>query len=98
MASPENDQIIHLNVGGQHFSTSKATLTWIRDTFFTSLLSGRIATIEDGKGAVSWILKKLQNRSAAEISRHHSLLFAFIEISTFFRNSLIGIQNYFGIF
>jgi hypothetical protein len=49
---PENhDQIIHLNVGGQYFSTSKSTLTWIRDTFFTSLLSGRIATVEDERGA-----------------------------------------------
>uniref|UniRef100_A0AC34FZ09 BTB domain-containing protein n=1 Tax=Panagrolaimus sp. ES5 TaxID=591445 RepID=A0AC34FZ09_9BILA len=47
----EHDQIIHLNVGGQLFSTSKTTLTWIRDTFFTSLLSGRIATVEDGRGA-----------------------------------------------
>uniref|UniRef100_A0A7E4USV7 BTB domain-containing protein n=1 Tax=Panagrellus redivivus TaxID=6233 RepID=A0A7E4USV7_PANRE len=47
----QHDQIIHLNVGGQRFSTSKSTLTWVRDTFFTSLLSGRIATIEDESGA-----------------------------------------------
>jgi hypothetical protein len=51
MSLPEHDQIIHLNVGGQLFSTSKTTLTWIRDTFFTSLLSGRIATVEDDRGA-----------------------------------------------
>lgn len=54
MSLPENDQIIHLNVGGQLFSTSRTTLTWIRDTFFTSLLSGRIATVEDDRGAVSF--------------------------------------------
>ena len=35
--------IVHLNVGGTRFTTSRATLTVIPDTFFTSLLSGRIA-------------------------------------------------------
>ncbi|KAI6190230.1 BTB domain-containing protein [Aphelenchoides bicaudatus] len=43
--------IVTLNVGGQRFSTSKSTLTWIPDTFFTSLLSGRIRTAEDDTGA-----------------------------------------------
>ena len=41
-------EIIHLNVGGQRFSTSRQTLTAIPDTFFTALLSGRIASQRDG--------------------------------------------------
>ena len=34
------------------FSTSRQTLTWIPDTFFTSLLSGRISTLVDDKGSI----------------------------------------------
>ena len=34
------------------FSTSRQTLTWIPDTFFTSLLSGRINTLVDSKGSI----------------------------------------------
>lgn len=34
------------------FSTSKQTLTWIPDTFFTALLSGRISSLRDEKGAI----------------------------------------------
>lgn len=34
------------------FSTSRQTLTWIPDTFFTALLNGRIPTLRDEKGAV----------------------------------------------
>ena len=41
-------EIVHLNVGGQRFSTSRQTLTAIPDTFFTALLSGRIASQRDG--------------------------------------------------
>lgn len=44
--------ILHLNVGGKNFSTSRQTLTWIPDTFFTSLLSGRISSLRDEKGAI----------------------------------------------
>lgn len=44
--------IIHLNVGGKRFSTSKETLTWVTDSFFTSLLSGRISSLKDEKGAI----------------------------------------------
>ena len=40
-------EIIHLNVGGQKFSTSRQTLTAIPDTFFTALLSGRISSQRD---------------------------------------------------
>ncbi|KAM3716839.1 BTB/POZ domain-containing protein [Dirofilaria immitis] len=46
------EQIINLNVGGHRFATSRQTLTWIPDTFFTSLLSGRIPTIRDETDAV----------------------------------------------
>ncbi|XP_053985196.1 BTB/POZ domain-containing protein KCTD3 isoform X2 [Hylaeus anthracinus] len=44
--------IVHLNVGGTRFSTSKQTLTWIPDSFFTALLSNRIASHRDEIGAL----------------------------------------------
>ncbi|XP_065563547.1 BTB/POZ domain-containing protein KCTD3-like [Artemia franciscana] len=44
-------EIINLNVGGKKFSTSKQTLSWIPDTFFTALLSGRIPSLLDENGA-----------------------------------------------
>ncbi|KAI4468290.1 seta binding protein 1 [Holotrichia oblita] len=44
--------ILHLNVGGKRFSTSRQTLTCVPDTFFTSLLNGRISTLRDEKGAI----------------------------------------------
>jgi len=44
--------IVHLNVGGKRFSTSRQTLTWNQDTFFTSLLSGRIPSQKDEKGNI----------------------------------------------
>ncbi|XP_068152227.1 BTB/POZ domain-containing protein KCTD3 [Drosophila tropicalis] len=44
--------LVHLNVGGQRFSTSRQTLTWIPDTFFTALLSGRISSLRDEHNAV----------------------------------------------
>uniref|UniRef100_A0A3Q3WDK2 BTB domain-containing protein n=1 Tax=Mola mola TaxID=94237 RepID=A0A3Q3WDK2_MOLML len=44
--------IIHLNVGGKRFSTSRQTLTWVPDSFFSSLLSGRISTLKDETGAI----------------------------------------------
>lgn len=46
------DLIINLNVGGTKFATSKQTLTWVPDSFFTSMLSGRISTLKDEKGAI----------------------------------------------
>ncbi|XP_053945190.1 SH3KBP1-binding protein 1 [Anastrepha ludens] len=44
--------LVNLNVGGQRFSTSRQTLTWIPDTFFTALLSGRISSLRDETGAI----------------------------------------------
>ncbi|KAK0181906.1 hypothetical protein PV327_000090 [Microctonus hyperodae] len=44
--------IIHLNVGGTRFSTSRQTLTWIPDSFFTALLSNRITSRRDETGAL----------------------------------------------
>nr|XP_023690064.1 BTB/POZ domain-containing protein KCTD3 [Paramormyrops kingsleyae] len=44
-------EIIQLNVGGTRFSTSRQTLMWIPDSFFSSLLSGRISTLRDETGA-----------------------------------------------
>ena len=58
-------QIVHLNVGGVHFTTSRQTLVngtavgqaagagaGAADTFFTALLSGRIASEKDEQGAL----------------------------------------------
>ncbi|XP_030854857.1 BTB/POZ domain-containing protein KCTD3 [Strongylocentrotus purpuratus] len=44
--------LIKLNVGGTRFSTSRQTLTWIPDSFFSSLLSGRISSVKDETGAI----------------------------------------------
>ncbi|XP_037946809.1 BTB/POZ domain-containing protein KCTD3 [Teleopsis dalmanni] len=44
--------LVNLNVGGQRFSTSRQTLTWIPDTFFTALLNGRISSLRDESGAI----------------------------------------------
>uniref|UniRef100_A0A8C1GF48 BTB/POZ domain-containing protein KCTD3 n=1 Tax=Cyprinus carpio TaxID=7962 RepID=A0A8C1GF48_CYPCA len=44
--------IIHLNVGGKRFSTSRQTLTWVPDSFFSSLLRRRISTLKDETGAI----------------------------------------------
>ena len=41
-----------MNVGGQKFSTSRDTLTWSPDSFFSSLLSGRIPSLKDDTGAI----------------------------------------------
>ncbi|KAJ8974964.1 hypothetical protein NQ317_004801 [Molorchus minor] len=49
---PYSGDILHLNVGGKRFSTSRQTLTLIPDTFFTALLSGRISSLRDEKGAI----------------------------------------------
>ncbi|KAK0409741.1 hypothetical protein QR680_004727 [Steinernema hermaphroditum] len=48
----DQQKIVNLNVGGQRFSTSKQTLTSVPDTFFTSLLSGRIPLVKDETGAI----------------------------------------------
>ncbi|CAG9132843.1 unnamed protein product [Plutella xylostella] len=45
-------EIVNLNIGGTRFSTSWHTLTWVPDTFFTALLSGRIPTVRDESGAI----------------------------------------------
>ena len=48
------NDLVHLNVGGHRFSTSKRTLLsslQTEETFFTSLLSGRIASNVDETGA-----------------------------------------------
>ncbi|XP_065347993.1 BTB/POZ domain-containing protein KCTD3 isoform X3 [Cloeon dipterum] len=46
------DNIVHLNVGGTRFDTSKQTLLCIPDSFFTALLSGRISSVKDEKGYI----------------------------------------------
>ncbi|CAH0728519.1 unnamed protein product, partial [Brenthis ino] len=45
-------EIVNLNIGGARFATSWHTLTWVPDTFFTALLSGRIPTVRDETGAI----------------------------------------------
>uniref|UniRef100_A0A8C7XN68 BTB/POZ domain-containing protein KCTD3 n=1 Tax=Oryzias sinensis TaxID=183150 RepID=A0A8C7XN68_9TELE len=49
---PGVGEIVQLNVGGSRFSTSRQTLMWIPDSFFSSLLSGRISTLRDETGAI----------------------------------------------
>ena len=44
--------IINLNVGGTKFSTSRQTLCSIPDSFFSSLLSGRIPSCRDEHGFI----------------------------------------------
>ncbi|XP_056463975.1 BTB/POZ domain-containing protein KCTD3 [Gadus chalcogrammus] len=51
-AAPGMGEIIQLNVGGTRFSTSRQTLIWVPDSFFSSLLSGRISTLRDETGAI----------------------------------------------
>ncbi|XP_067316954.1 SH3KBP1-binding protein 1 isoform X2 [Anolis sagrei] len=51
-AAAAGAELIQLNVGGRRFSTSRQTLTWIPDSFFSSLLSGRISTLKDETGAI----------------------------------------------
>jgi hypothetical protein len=48
----QSADIINLNVGGQRFSTSRQTLTWIPDSFFTSMLNGLISTNRDEQGYI----------------------------------------------
>ncbi|XP_069624597.1 BTB/POZ domain-containing protein KCTD3 [Ranitomeya imitator] len=50
--TPGTGEIIQLDVGGTRFSTSRQTLMWIPDSFFSSLLSGRISTLRDETGAI----------------------------------------------
>ncbi|CAL8245034.1 unnamed protein product [Lota lota] len=52
LAASGMGEIIQLNVGGTRFSTSRQTLMWIPDSFFSSLLSGRISTLRDETGAI----------------------------------------------
>lgn len=44
--------IINLNVGGQKFSTSRQTLCSVPDSFFSSLISGRIPSCRDEQGYI----------------------------------------------
>lgn len=36
------EQIVNLNVGGHRFATSRQTLTWIPDTFFTRFVTNNL--------------------------------------------------------
>ena len=47
------NDLVNLNVGGQKFSTSKNTLLSLQgeETFFSSLISGRIPSNQDESGA-----------------------------------------------
>ena len=49
---PISGDIVHLNVGGTRFSTSKPTLTWVPDSFFSNMLSGRVSTLQDESDAM----------------------------------------------
>lgn len=45
------ERIVKLNIGGHKFCTTSSTLTKYPNTFFTSLLQGRIPTTKDEDGA-----------------------------------------------
>ena len=48
------NEIIKLNVGGRQFTTSKSTLVWINDTFFTGELSGNFWIDTLAKSHEAW--------------------------------------------
>ncbi|XP_026543524.1 SH3KBP1-binding protein 1 isoform X2 [Notechis scutatus] len=50
--APSGADPVHLNVGGRRFCTSRQTLAWVPDSFFSSLLSGRISSLRDESGAI----------------------------------------------
>ena len=52
MSHTFTSDIVNLNVGGTRFSTSRQTLTSVQDSFFTSMLSGRISSCRDETGAL----------------------------------------------
>ncbi|KAH8236576.1 hypothetical protein KR026_006101, partial [Drosophila bipectinata] len=47
-----DDDACNLHLAPRSFSTSRQTLTWIPDTFFTALLSGRISSLRDEHNAI----------------------------------------------
>ncbi|XP_039217782.1 SH3KBP1-binding protein 1 isoform X3 [Crotalus tigris] len=50
--APGGAGLVELNVGGRRFCTSRQTLAWVPDSFFSSLLSGRISSLRDETGAI----------------------------------------------
>uniref|UniRef100_A0A3Q0KUL7 BTB domain-containing protein n=2 Tax=Schistosoma mansoni TaxID=6183 RepID=A0A3Q0KUL7_SCHMA len=44
--------IVNLNVGGRKFSTSRNTLLWNKNSFFSILLDGALPTLRDESGAI----------------------------------------------
>ncbi|KAK4473071.1 hypothetical protein MN116_004262 [Schistosoma mekongi] len=44
--------IVNLNVGGRKFSTSRNTLLWNKNSFFSVLLDGALPTMRDESGAI----------------------------------------------
>lgn len=44
--------IFNVHIFIYRFSTSRQTLTWVPDSFFTALLSGRISSLRDDTGAI----------------------------------------------
>ncbi|XP_070805375.1 SH3KBP1-binding protein 1 isoform X2 [Pituophis catenifer annectens] len=50
--APGGADLVQLNVGGRRFCTSRQTLAWVPDSFFSSLLSGRISSLRDETGAI----------------------------------------------
>ncbi|XP_060549726.1 SH3KBP1-binding protein 1 isoform X5 [Pantherophis guttatus] len=50
--APGGAGLVQLNVGGRRFCTSRQTLAWVPDSFFSSLLSGRISSLRDETGAI----------------------------------------------
>jgi hypothetical protein len=45
------EELLELNIGGRRFTTTRTTLAARGDNFFTALLSGRVGSVRDRKGA-----------------------------------------------
>ncbi|CAH8440848.1 unnamed protein product [Heterobilharzia americana] len=48
----KRSDIVNLNVGGRKFSTSRNTLLWNKNSFFSILLDGALPTMKDESGAI----------------------------------------------
>ena len=88
----QSADIINLNVGGQRFSTSRQTLTWISDSFFTAMLNGLISTNRDEQGSIfidrdpklfSIILNYLRTKELGIIIKNNLLIRVFLSFSLY---------------
>ncbi|GFW38799.1 hypothetical protein TNCV_3881661 [Trichonephila clavipes] len=66
--------IIRLNVGGTRLATSRQTLTWVPDSFFTSLISDSCGSLIRREPETATKVKKkrrLGQRRLDDLGRYH---------------------------